>query len=177
MAARWYVIHTHSGCEVRAKRSLEERVESMGLGERVYDVLVPTERVVEMRDGKKRVMQRKFLPGYLLVQMELDDETWHLVKNTPRITGFVGNMRNPPPVPDNEVARITDRMSDGEAAPRPVMHYERGETVNLIDGSFATMKGVVDEADELRGKLRVIVNILGRPTAVELDYSQVEKVS
>jgi len=174
---RWYVVHTYSGYENTAKKALDERIQMLEVGDRVQEVLVPTEQVVEMRGGQKRVSTRKFLPGYLLVRMVLDDETWHVVKNTPKITGFVGNMRNPPPVPDEEVRRITDRMSDGEAAPKPVMHFERGESVRVIEGPFATMKGTVEESNPTRGKLRVMVSLFGRPTAVELDFSQVEKIS
>lgn len=177
MAMRWYVVHTYSGFESTAKRALEERIVSLGLQERISEVLVPTEQVVEMRGGQKRVSTRKFLPGYLLVKMELDDETWHVVKNTPKITGFVGNMRNPPPVPEEEVLRITDRMTEAEGEPKPVMHFERGEEVRVVEGPFATMKGVVEETNPTRGKLRVMVSIFGRPTAVELDYAQVEKVN
>jgi transcription termination/antitermination protein NusG len=176
MAMRWYVVHTYSGYENTAKKALEERIGLLGFQERIVEVLVPTEQVVEVRGGQKRVTTRKFLPGYLLVRMNLDDETWHVVKNTPKITGFVGNMRNPPPVPDEEVERITSRMDDGESEPKPVMHFERGEEVRVNDGPFATMKGTVEEANPTRGKLRVMVSIFGRPTAVELDYSQVEKL-
>ncbi len=175
MAMRWYVVHTYSGYENTAKKALEERITSLGFNEQIIEVLVPTEQVVEVRGGQKRVITRKFLPGYLLVRMELDDQSWHIVKNTPKITGFVGNMRNPPPVPDEEVERITSRMSDGESEPKPVMHFERGEEVRVNDGPFATMKGTVEEANPARSKLRVMVSIFGRPTAVELDYSQVEK--
>ena len=176
MAIRWYVVHTYSGFENKAKQALEERIRALGLGDRIVEVLVPTEQVVEVRGGQKRLTTRKFFPGYLMVRMELDNETWHVVKNTPKITGFVGNMRNPPPVPDEEVARITDKMSEGESAPKPVMHFERGEEIRVIDGPFASMKGEVEEINPARGKLRVMVSIFGRPTAVELDYSQVEKV-
>jgi len=177
MAIRWYVVHTYSGFENKAKQALEERVRSLGLQDRIGEILVPTEQVVEVRGGQKRLTTRKFFPGYLLVRMELDNETWHVVKNTPKITGFVGNMRNPPPVPDEEVLRITDKITEGESTPKPVLHFERGEEVRVIDGPFASMKGEVDEINPARGKLRVMVSLFGRPTAVELDYSQVEKVS
>jgi len=176
MAMRWYVVHTYSGYENTAKKALEERIGLLGFEDRIEEVLVPTEQVVEVRGGQKRITTRKFLPGYLLVRMNLTDETWHVVKNTPKITGFVGNMRNPPPVPDEEVERITSRMTDAESEPKPTMHFERGEEVRVNDGPFATMKGTVEEANPARGKLRVMVSIFGRPTAVELDYSQVEKL-
>jgi len=176
MAMRWYVVHTYSGYENTAKKALEERIQLLGFQDRIEEVLVPTEQVVEVRGGQKRISTRKFLPGYLLVRMELDDESWHVVKNTPKITGFVGNMRTPPPVPDVEVERITARMSDGEDEPKPVMHFERGDEVRVTDGPFATMQGTVEETNPTRGKLRVMVSIFGRPTAVELDYSQVERM-
>ncbi|MBN1335706.1 MAG: transcription termination/antitermination factor NusG [Deltaproteobacteria bacterium] len=177
MALRWYVVHTYSGFENTAKKALEERVQSLGFQDRIVEILVPTEQVVEMRAGTKRVVPRKFLPGYLLVRMELDDETWHVVKETPKVTGFVGNMRNPPPVPDEEVTRMTDRMDEGRSEPKPVVHFERGEEVRVIDGPFATMRGSVEESNPTRRKLRVMVSIFGRSTAVELDFAQVEKVS
>jgi transcription termination/antitermination protein NusG len=177
MALRWYVVHTYSGFENRAKEALEERVRALGLADRIADVLVPTEQVVEVRGGRKRLSTRKFFPGYLLVRMELDNETWHVVKNTPKITGFVGDMRNPPPVSDEEVARVTDKMSAGETGAKPVLQFERGEEVRVTDGPFASMMGNVEEVNPARGKLRVLVTIFGRATAVELDYSQVEKAS
>jgi transcriptional antiterminator NusG len=176
MALRWYVVHTYSGFENTAKRALEERIVSLGFQDRITEVLVPTEQVVEVRGGQKRVSTRKFLPGYLLVRMDLDEQTWHVVKDTPKVTGFVGNMRNPPPVPDEQVDRLASRMSDNAGEPKPLLHFERGEEVRVTDGPFATMKGTVEEANPTRGKLRVMVSIFGRPTAVELDYSQVEKL-
>ena len=172
----WYVVHTYSGYENKARAALEERIRSLGMEESFGEILIPEEEVVERtKTGKTRQTKKRFYPGYMLVQMDLDNETWHIVKNTPKITGFVGNMRNPPPVPDEEVERITSRMSDGESEPKPVMHFERGEEVRVNDGPFATMKGTVEEANPARSKLRVMVSIFGRPTAVELDYSQVEK--
>ena len=177
MALAWYVVHTFSGYEAKAKAALEERIQALGLGEQIIEVLLPTEQVVEVRGGQKRLTTRKFFPGYLLVHMELNNHTWHLVRNTPKVTGFVGGSRNPPPVPDIEVARITNRLTEDEEAPRPVLQFDRGEEIRVTDGPFATMRGSVEEVNDARGKLRVMVNFFGRSTSVELDYSQVEKVS
>jgi transcriptional antiterminator NusG len=175
MALRWYVVHTYSGFENRAKEALEERIRALDLRSRIAEVLVATEQVVEVRGGQKRITTRKFFPGYLLVRMELDNETWHVVKNTPKVTGFVGDMRNPPPVTDDEVARVTDRMTAGDASLKPVLQFERGEEVRVTDGPFASMMGSVEEVIPARGKLRVLVSMFGRATAVELDFAQVEK--
>ena len=179
MAMAWYVVNTYSGYENKAKAALEERIHVNGMGERFGDILVPTEQVVEVRGGQKRSITRKFFPGYILVNMDLDNETWHIVRNTPKITGFVGgNNRKPPPVPEAEVARITRRMGlDDETKPRPKLNFERGEELRITDGPFASMNGSVEEVNQARGKLRVKVNIFGRPTSVELDFTQVEKLS
>lgn len=178
MAMQWYVVHTYSGYENKAKQSLEERIKVMGLEERFGDVLVPTEQVVEVRGGQKRNVTRKFFPGYILVNMELDNQTWHVVNSTPRITGFVGNSRNPPPLPPYEVARITSQLDpDEDTAPRPKLNFEAGEEVRVTDGPFASMKATVEEINDARGKLRVHLTIFGRPTRVELDFTQVEKLS
>ncbi|MCB9745658.1 MAG: transcription termination/antitermination protein NusG [Alphaproteobacteria bacterium] len=178
MAMQWYVVHTYSGYENKAKQSLEERIRAHDLEDRFGDVLVPTEQVTEVRGGQKRNVTRKFFPGYILVNMELDSQTWHVVNSTPRITGFVGNSRNPPPLPLHEVQRITSQMDPGEdAAPRPKLNFEKGEEVRVTDGPFASMKGLVEEINDARGKLSVRLNIFGRPTRVELDFTQVEKLS
>lgn len=178
MAMAWYVVHTYSGYENKAKQALEERINALGFGDRFGEVLVPTEQVVEVKGGQKRSVTRKFFPGYILVEMELDNETWHVVKNTPKVTGFVGgNNRTPPPVPEAEVLRITRRMGvDDEARPKPKLNFETGEEVRITDGPFASMNGHVEEVNQARGKLRVKVNIFGRPTSVELDFTQVEKL-
>lgn len=178
MAMAWYVVHTFSGFENKAKQALEQRVKALGCEDRFGEVLVPTEQVVEVKGGQKRSVTRKFFPGYILVNMHLDNETWHVVRNTPKITGFVGNARNPPAVSPAEVARITRRMDQGDDnKPKPKVNFERGEEVRVVDGPFATMKGTVEEVNEARGKLRVMVTIFGRPTSVELDFTQVEKLS
>ncbi len=180
MTKSWYVVHTYSGYELKAKAALEQRIQSLGATEAFGQVLVPTEEGVEVRNGKKRNVTRKFYPGYLLVEMELNNETWHVVKNTPKVTGFVGGSRNPPPVPKEEMLRITNRFlapaEEVEAAPRPMVQFEMGEEVRVIGGAFANMKGTVEEVNEGRGKLKVTVNIFGRPTPLELDFTEVEKL-
>jgi transcriptional antiterminator NusG len=176
MALAWYVVHTYSGYENKAKAALEERIRMYDLDDRITEVLVPTEQVMEVKNGKKRQVTRKFFPGYILVNMELDNETWHVVRNTPKITGFVGGARNPPPLPPHEVERLIQRVPDPEA-PKPVLHFQTDERVRVIEGPFAKMEGVIDEVNEAREKLRVIVTIFGRPTSVELDFTQVEKLS
>jgi len=175
MAMRWYAVHTLSGSEDKAMKALEQRISMYGLEDRFGKVLVPSETVVDPKT--KRKITRRFYPGYMLVQMELDNETWHLVKNTPKITGFVGNVRNPPPVPEEEVRRITNMLSDEEAEPKPVLDFELGEEVRLTEGPYASMRGAVNEINEARGKLRVVINIFGRPVSTELGFHQVEKLS
>jgi len=175
MAMAWYVVHTYSGYENKAKLALEERIRLHDLEDRIIEVLVPTEQVVEVKNGKKRQVTRKFFPGYILVNMELDNETWHLVRNTPKITGFVGGARNPPPLPQHEVDRLIQR--EPELAPKAVLNFQTEERVRVIEGPFAKMEGVIEEVNDAREKLRVIVTIFGRPTSVELDFTQVEKLS
>lgn len=177
MAKAWYVVHTYSGYENKAKLALEDAIRRSGLDARFGEVLVPTEKVVEVKDGKKKTTTRKVFPGYMFVNMEIDNETWHLVRSTPKVTGFIGGGRNPPPVSDDEVARITNQMTEDEEKPKPVVNYERGEEVRIIDGPFASMSGKVDEVNAGRAKLRVMVSIFGRTTPVELDFTQVEKIS
>jgi transcriptional antiterminator NusG len=176
MAMRWYAVNTLSGSEERARQALEQRVKLHGMEERIKNILVPSETVVDPKS--KRKVTRRFYPGYMLVLMELDNETWHLVKNTPKITGFVGGTRNPPPVPEDEVKKITKMLDSGtEEAPRPVLDFELGEEVRLTEGPYASMRGVVEEINEARGKLRVTITIFGRPVSTELGYHQVEKLS
>jgi len=174
MAMRWYAVHTLSGSEDKAMKALQQRIEQHGLQDRFGRVLVPSETVVDPKS--KRKATRRFYPGYMLVEMELDNETWHLVKNTPKVTGFVGGTRNPPPVPESEVARITQLLSD-EEEPKPVMDFEVGEEVRLTEGRYASMRGIVEEVNEARGKLRVVINMFGRPVPTELSFHQVEKLS
>lgn len=174
---RWYVVHTYSGFENKAKKSLEERMKREGLEEFFGEVLVPTENVHEIIGGAKRTSKRKFFPGYMFVQMELNDRTWHLVKSTPKITGFVGNERNPVPVREDEVVRLTQQIDAGLTAVKPRLHFEEGETVRVIDGPFSSFNGTIEEVKEEKQKIRVLVSIFGRATPVELDFGQVEKTA
>jgi len=176
MSKRWYVVHAYSGYEKKVAAALLDRVESHGLSDRFGDILVPTEEVVEMRDGQKRKSERMFFPGYVLVQMELDDDTWHLVKDTPRVMGFIGGKADKPaPITDKEANLILQRVTDSEDKPRPKTMFEPGETVRVNDGPFNDFNGTVEEVNYDKNKLRVAVSIFGRSTPVELDFSQVEK--
>ncbi len=177
MAKQWYVVHTYSGYEQKAKKALEERIKQHSLEHLFEEVLVPQENVVEVKKGVKKNSKRQFFPGYILVRMELNDTTWHIVKGTPKITGFVGGSLNPPSVPDEEVDRITNRIKDGTMQPTPKIEFEKGENVRVVSGPFATFAGIVDEVHEGKGKLRVLVSIFGRSTPIELDFVQVEKVN
>jgi transcriptional antiterminator NusG len=173
MAKNWYVVHTYSGFEEKVRLSIEEKVEALGLQERIMRVLIPTERVVELRAGKKRESDKKFYPGYILVEMELDDETWHLVKNIPRVTGFVGGKR-PVPIPEEEVEIIMQQVEKGPL-PQVKTQYQKGDSVRIIDGPFSNFNGLVEDVDMDHGRLRVMVSIFGRQTPVELNFFQVEK--
>lgn len=177
MAKAWYVVHTYSGFENKAKQALEERMKLFHLEDRFGRVLVPTEEVVEVKNGQKRVTAQKSYPGYILVEMEMDNQTWHLVKETPRITGFVGAGRNPPPMPEAEVMRITNQPGAKEQRPKLALSFERGEEVKVVDGPLAPMQGKVEEVDATRARLRITVTIFGRPNPVWLEFSQVEKVA
>lgn len=171
----WYVVHVYSGFEMKAKQALEERVRSQNMGDFFGDVLVPQEMVVELVRGQKKTSNRKFFPGYILVQMALNEDTWHLVKETPKITGFVGDATQPEPMTEEEVARITSQVEEGAASPRARNNFEQGETVKVIDGPFTDFNGTVEEVRPDKGKLRVLISIFGRATPVELDFIQVEK--
>jgi len=176
MAKRWYVVHVFSGFEQQAIRSLNERITFSGLEEKFGEVLVPTEEVVEMRGGQKRKSDRKFFPGYVLIQMEMDDETWHFVKDVPKVMGFIGGTSDrPAPISDREVDRIMDRIQEGVEKPRPKVLFEPGEVVRVIDGPFADFNGVVEEVNYEKDRLHVAVTIFGRSTPVELGFGQVEK--
>ncbi len=175
MAKKWYVVHTYSGQENRAKASLEERIRSKGMEEYFGEILIPTEQVVDTVGGKKRTQTRKFFPGYMLVQMELTDETWHLVKSVSKVTGFVGGTTNPPAIPEAEVERLTKQIEEGTLKPKPRQSFAEGENVKVIDGPFANFTGIVEEVNPEKGKLRVLVSIFGRSTPVELEFTQVEK--
>ena len=173
----WYVVHTYSGYENKAKAALLERVKSLGKQEYFGEILVPEEEVQERTStGKIRQAKKRFYPGYMLAQMELDNETWHIVKNTPKVTGFVGgNSRQPPKVPPHEVEKVKGQLTTGGAAPKPKMEFTKGEAVRVVEGPFANFNGVVDEIRPEKGKLRVMVSIFGRATPVELDFIQVQK--
>jgi transcriptional antiterminator NusG len=171
---KWYIVHTYSGQENRAKQGLLERASALGFEEQFDEVLIPEESVVEMVKGQKRNFKRKFFPGYIMVRMELNDETWHIVKGTPKITGFVGGATNPPSISDEEVARMTQRMKDGAEKPKPLITFEEGENVRVIEGPFANFSGFVDEVMPEKEKLRVMVQVFGRATPVVLDYTNVE---
>ncbi|MBI2068451.1 MAG: transcription termination/antitermination protein NusG [Deltaproteobacteria bacterium] len=175
MAQQWYVVHTYSGFEQKAKKALEEKVKNLGMQSLIGDVLIPSENVVEMKNGVKKTSSRKIFPGYILVKMELNDETWHIIKETPKITGFVGGGKMPPSVADEEVARITQQISEGTLKPKPKVSFEKGESVRVVDGPFTNFNGVVDEVKPEKGKVKVLVSIFGRSTPVELDFMQVEK--
>jgi len=173
---RWYVVHAYSGFENQVMRLLRERIERAGLQERFGQILVPTEEVVEMRSGQKRKSDRKFFPGYVLVQMEMDDETWHLVKNVPKVMGFIGGSSDQPaPITDKEADTILQRVQEGTEKPRPKVLFEPGEVVRVIDGPFNDFNGVVEEVNYEKSRLRVAVLIFGRSTPVELEFGQVEK--
>jgi transcriptional antiterminator NusG len=176
MSLRWYVVHAYSNYENQVKRALEERIERSGLGDFFGRILVPTEEVVEMRMGQQRKSERKFFPGYVLVQMELNDETWHLVKEVPRVLGFIGGTSDrPAPITDREADAILGRIEEGAAKPRPKTLFEVGEVVRVIEGPFKDFNGVVEEVNYDKSRLRVSVLIFGRATPVELDFGQVEK--
>ena len=176
MASRWYVIHVYSGFEKKVAAAIREQAEQKGLADRFDDILVPTEEVVEVKRGAKVSSERKIFPGYVLIKMDLDDETWHLVKNTAKVTGFLGGRGRPSPISDAEAARIMRQVQEGIERPKPSITFEIGEQVRVADGPFTSFNGVVEEVDEEKSRIKVAVSIFGRATPVELEYSQVEKV-
>jgi transcriptional antiterminator NusG len=176
MTMRWYVVHAYSQYENSVKRSLEEHVRRAGLQDKFGQILVPTEEVVEIRDGQRRTTERKFFPGYVLVQMDMTDETWHLVKNVPKVLGFIGGTNEKPaPLSDKEAVNIMNRVEESVEKPKPKTLYEPGEAVRVTDGPFADFNGVVEEVNYDKNRLRVAVTIFGRSTPVELEFGQVEK--
>jgi transcriptional antiterminator NusG len=176
MGKNWYIIHTYSGFEKKVAETLKSRVAAAGLMERFGEIMVPTEDVIEVRQGKKVVMPKLFYPGYVLVEMEMDDDTWHLVRSTPRVTGFVGSGQKPSPLTEDEVNRIVHKVEVAAENPKPRLEFEKGETIKITDGPFKDFTGAVEEINNDRSTLRVMVTIFGRATPVELDFYQVEKV-
>lgn len=177
MSLQWYVVHAYSNYEHKVRESLKERIQRFGLEDKFGDILIPTEEVVEMREGQKRRSERKFFPGYVLVQMDMDEDTWHLVKEVPKVLGFIGGTSDKPaPISDAEAAAILNRVQEGVDKPRPKVLFEPGEVVRVNDGPFNDFNGVVEHVNYDKNKVRVAVQILGRSTPVELDFSQVEKV-
>ena len=176
MSKRWYVVHAYSGYEAHVKRSIIERMQVAGIEDKLGEILVPTEEVVEIKSGQKRKSERKFFPGYVLVQMIMDDETWHLIRKIPKVLGFIGGTSaHPAPITDKEAASILQRMQEGADKPRPKTLFEAGEVVRVKEGPFADFNGVVEEVNYEKNRMRVAVLIFGRSTPVDLDFSQVEK--
>lgn len=176
MSKRWYVIHAFSGFEGQVKRALEQRLDRAGMNDLFGEILVPTEEVVEIRNGQQRTSERKFFPGYVLVHMEMTDETWHMVKGVPKVMGFIGGKGDrPAPIPDAQVDMILQRVKDGVEKPRPKVLYDPGEVIRVTDGPFSDFNGVVEEVDYDKSRVRVTVSIFGRSTPVDLEFSQVEK--
>ena len=176
MALRWYIVHVYSGFENKVKASLEERISASPHPDKFGEVLVPTEEVVELVKGKRRTSARKFYPGYILVRMELDDETWHIVNDTAKVTGFLGGRDKPAPLSDDEADRIINRMEAGKMKPQPKYSFDTGDEVRVIDGPFTNFNGTVEEVNQEKGKIKVLVSIFGRSTPVELDFVQVTKL-
>ncbi len=175
MAAKWYIVHVYSGFEKKVQSSVLEQVHLMDLGEEILEVMVPTEEVLRVRRGQKVSGERKFFPGYVLVKMDMTDEAYHLIKNTPKVTGFLGTGNKPSPISEAEAARVVQQVQDGIERPRPSITFDIGEQVRVCDGPFTSFNGFVEEVDEERARLKVAVSIFGRATPVELEYAQVEK--
>jgi len=176
LALKWYIIHVYSGFENKVKAALEERIASSQHADKFKEVVVPTEEIVELVKGKRKTSARKFYPGYILVQMELDDETWHIVNDTAKVTGFLGGRRKPTPLSDEEADRILNRMEAGKLKPQPKYFFESGDEVRVIDGPFTNFNGTVQEVNPEKGKIKVLVSIFGRSTPVELEFVQVQKL-
>jgi transcriptional antiterminator NusG len=175
MAVRWYVLHVYSGFENKVAEAIIEKARKKGLSDKVEDIMVPTEEVVEVKRGQRVNGERKFFPGYVLAKLQLDDDVWHLIKDTPKVTGFLGAGNKPSPITEKEANQLMQQIQEGIDRPRPSVVYDIGEEVKVTDGPFASFNGSVEEVDEEKGKLKVSVSIFGRATPVELEYSQVEK--
>ena len=176
MPAQWYVVHTQTGAETKAKVNLETRAQTGNLAHLIHQILIPTEKVSEVKGGKKKISERKFFPGYILVKMELTDDSWYLVKNTPGVSGFVGSGKKPLPLADHDVVNIIQQQEEKTSKPKPKVEFEVGESVRVKEGAFSNFNGTVEELNPNRGKLKVMVSIFGRATPVELEYWQVEKI-
>ena len=176
MALKWYIVHVYSGFENKVKVALEERIAAGPNPEKFGEVLVPTEEIVELVKGKRKTSSRKFYPGYILVKMQLDDETWHIVNDTAKVTGFLGGREKPTPISDDEADQILNRMEAGKLKPQPKYFFESGDDVRVIDGPFTNFNGTVEEVNPEKGKIKVLVSIFGRATPVELDFVQVTKL-
>ena len=176
MAMRWYIVHAYSNFEKRVAESIREQAAHRGLADKFEEILVPTEQVVEVRRGRKFNSERKFFPGYVLVKCDLTDQVYHLIKNTPKVTGFLGQDNKPMPISEAEADRIKGQVAEGVDRPKPTIHFDIGETVRVADGPFASFNGIVEEVDEGRSRVKVAVSIFGRATPVDLEFTQVEKV-
>jgi transcriptional antiterminator NusG len=176
MAHKWYVIHTYSGFEHKVKMHLEQQIEAKNLGDRISEILIPMERVVEFKKGKKQISKKSFFPGYVLIKMEMADDLWQIIKNTPKVTNFVSSGRKPAPLSEKDMQRILAQVEDGIAKPKPKVTFSRGARVRIVEGPFSNFTGTVDEVNEDRSTLKVMVSIFGRATPVEVDFSQVEAI-
>jgi transcriptional antiterminator NusG len=176
MTLKWYIVHVYSGFENKVKAALEDRVASSPHPEKFGEVLVPTEEIVELVKGKRKTSSRKFYPGYILVKMELDDETWHIVNDTSKVSGFLGGREKPTPITDEEADQILNRMEAGKNKPQPKYYFESGDEIRVIDGPFTNFNGTVQEVNPEKGKIKVLVSIFGRSTPVELEFVQVQKI-
>ena len=176
MAKRWYVLHVYSGFEKKISQQIKEQAELKGLAEQIGEIIVPTEEVTEVRRAQKVNTERKFFPGYVLIHMDMSDDAWHLVKDVPKVTGFLGNKHKPSPITDAEAERIMKQQQEGTETRRPAVIFEIGEQVRVADGPFTSFNGVVEDVDEDKGRVKVMVSIFGRPTPVDLEYAQVEKL-
>jgi len=176
VALKWYILHVYSGFEDKVKTALEEKIATYNRSDKFGEVLVPTEQVVELVKGKRKTSTRKFYPGYVLVQMELDDEVWHIVNDTAKVSGFLGGREKPTPISDEEAAQILNRMEAGKLKPKPKYYFEAGDEIRVVDGPFTNFNGVVEEVNPEKGKIKVLVSIFGRSTPVELEFVQVTKI-
>jgi len=176
VALKWYIVHVYSGFESKVKTALEEKITAYSHPEKFGEVLVPTEQIVELVKGKRKTSTRKFYPGYILVKMELDDETWHIVNDTPKVSGFLGGREKPTPISDEEAKQILSRMEAGKLKPKPKYYFETGDEIRIMDGPFTNFNGFVEDVNPEKGKIRVLVSIFGRSTPVELEFVQVTKI-